>query len=352
MKNKIIIILMMILCIAFSGCTTKKSDNEGSKSFTRVPDIEIQKQIEEANGKDFRIIDLSYYSRAISSNTIGDTPTRTVSVYLPPDYFDNDHKTYPVIYFLDGYECNAKSFLRRNKVSLDKAFNEKNAFLMVAVDGNNISGGSFYVNSPVSGNWEDYLSQELVSLIDNNFRSKPGSQYRGLSGYSMGGFGALYTAFRHPDIFGSVMVFAPGAFAEEDIDMVMKSWRGDRRLLTSYAQAFSPDAAVEKNQGNIPSFDGSDSDQIYVDNWLNGFSGWQKKIDNYLGQQARLNAIAIAYSESDYYKWIPGGCKHLDKLLTDSKIEHEIYNYKGGHIVPRGFIESYYTPFFGAVFNK
>ena len=43
----------------------------------------------------------SLYSKNLE-NDFGENPTRSVSVYLPPEY-NNSKKKYPVIYFLHGF---------------------------------------------------------------------------------------------------------------------------------------------------------------------------------------------------------------------------------------------------------
>ena len=46
-------------------------------------------------------------------------------------------------------------------------------FILVSVDMTTPLGCSWYVNSPVTGNWEDFMVKELVPYIDANFRTLP-----------------------------------------------------------------------------------------------------------------------------------------------------------------------------------
>ncbi len=60
-----------------------------------------------------------------------------------------------------------------------------------------VGGGSYYVNSAVTGNWEDFTTQELVAFVDTNYRTIARASSRGLADHSMGGYGALTLAMKH-----------------------------------------------------------------------------------------------------------------------------------------------------------
>ena len=82
--------------------------------------------------------------------------------------------------------------------------------IVVMPDARTRAGGSFYVNSSADGRWEDFITHDLVQSIDSRFRTLPGDRrHRAIAGHSMGGYGALYLAFRHPDVFGSVYALSP-----------------------------------------------------------------------------------------------------------------------------------------------
>jgi enterochelin esterase family protein len=63
-------------------------------------------------------------------------------------------------------------------------------------------GGSQYVNSAATGRYEDYLIKEIVPWADSKFRTIPKSGSRCIIGKSSGGYGAMWLAMRHPDVFG------------------------------------------------------------------------------------------------------------------------------------------------------
>ncbi len=63
--------------------------------------------------------------------------------------------------------------------------------IVVTAPGQHRFGGSFYVNSPVTGNWEDLIVTDIVGYVDTHYRTLAQSASRGIAGYSMGGYGAL-----------------------------------------------------------------------------------------------------------------------------------------------------------------
>ena len=64
-------------------------------------------------------------------------------------------------------------------------------------------GGSQYINSAGMGRYEDYLIDEMIPLVDRNYRTLPDRDHRGIMGRSSGGFGAITQAMHHPDVFGA-----------------------------------------------------------------------------------------------------------------------------------------------------
>jgi S-formylglutathione hydrolase FrmB len=77
-------------------------------------------------------------------------------------------------------------------------------FILVCVDMTTPLGSSWYVNSPVTGNWEDFMIQELVPYMDANFKTLPNRNSRGIAGDFMGGYGAIRFDMKYPGAFGSV----------------------------------------------------------------------------------------------------------------------------------------------------
>ena len=137
---------------------------------------------------------------SLSSAILG----RSVSycVALPEDYAASTAR-YPTLYFLHGLFENERSWSERGgQEVLDSLVSQGQVgrFLVVLPDG----GKTFYVNS-VDGHerYEDFFIQELVPAIDRTYRTVSDRRARGISGTSMGGYGALHLGMRHPEVFGA-----------------------------------------------------------------------------------------------------------------------------------------------------
>ena len=143
-------------------------------------------------------------SAALAGNLIGDPATKNYIVYLPPGY-DTSGKRYPVVYAIHwgggneeywpgtGIEKTMNSLITRGELL---------PMIMVFPDASNALEYSWCDTSPTIGDYDTYISQELVALIDSKYRTLASRDSRGIMGCSMGGTCALHLAFRHPDVFG------------------------------------------------------------------------------------------------------------------------------------------------------
>jgi S-formylglutathione hydrolase FrmB len=158
-----------------------------------------------------RLVADTVHSVALENNKYGDSPNRSVAVYLPPSYASEATRRYPVVYLLHGYTTTEASWLRgyagfniaRAMDSLVAAGAVKE-MIIVMPNARNRLLGSFYTNSESTGGWDDFVSRELVSYVDAKYRTLARPESRGLAGHSMGGFGTFYLAMRHGgDVYGS-----------------------------------------------------------------------------------------------------------------------------------------------------
>ena len=142
------------------------------------------------------------------NNPPGDEYVRDVIVYLPPDYDENKH--YPSVYALTGFTGRGRMMLNDNSFTpnfaerMDALISEGRIKPMIAVlpDCFTHYGGSQYINSSATGDYEDYLTREIVPFVDENFRTMRDKNARAVMGKSSGGYGALIMAMRHADLFG------------------------------------------------------------------------------------------------------------------------------------------------------
>jgi enterochelin esterase-like enzyme len=294
-----------------------------------------------ASSREGHLDELTFRSAAIADNTSGEANEKTIYVLLPPDY-DSSNERYPVVYYLHGHGSNATEMLSFEQ-TLFKAMEADKAarFILVAVDGDNKLGGSFYVNSQYNGRYEDYITQELVPSIDKRYRTLAAAQSRGIMGFSMGGFGALNLGLSHPDLFGAVWALCPGIFVPgKGLVEAMPGWKGlGGTFLEGYAAAFSPER-------KIPVLDGSQEDKAVAAEWEAGFGGWQARISRYKESGTIIKNIRIVYGEMDMFPWITQGSQYLAALLKQEGLPTELQGYIMGHNIRPGTVRDDALPFF------
>jgi enterochelin esterase-like enzyme len=132
---------------------------------------------------------IKVHGASLEGNLEGDDPNRDVVVYLPPSYSKEPGRRYPVVYFLHGYGVGVETYVGLLKLqeAADKAVADGvREMILVLLDANTIYNGSMYSNSLTTGEWEGFISQDLVGYIDSHYRTVANRDGRGLSGHSMG----------------------------------------------------------------------------------------------------------------------------------------------------------------------
>jgi S-formylglutathione hydrolase len=320
-----------------------------------------------------------------------------VAVYLPPSYGTTDRR-YPVVYFLPGFG-EAVPYFTQFGVSqgflLDEAMNRLigegtvKEMIVVIPNGLTAAGGSFYTNSPVSGNWEDFIVRDVVGYVDRTYRTIPRAAARGLSGHSMGGTGALDLGMRHPDVFGAVYALSPGLFDStglgesplfadrRSIEQFLKSRETFRKLsgdaarcklialaadlsfircdftqsfTYAYGAAFAPDPSGPAPYFEYP-YARSDTTRVRDERvwkrYERGFGDLPRKVQEYEDNLRRLRGLVIDYGDHDEYPWIPRGCAYCSRLLKARGIPHQLLSFAGGHDDQvRSRLEKSLLPFF------
>ncbi|ACF43785.1 alpha/beta hydrolase [Pelodictyon phaeoclathratiforme] len=157
-----------------------------------------------------RIIELDIPGITLAGNPLNDPSERRIPVYLPPSY--DGKKRFPVIYLLAGFASTGASFMnfsfgRQSVPEMAAALiaeGKMQETIMVMPDCMTRYGGSQYVDSAATGNYETYLVDELVPCIDRTLCTLAARKHRALAGKSSGGFGALRLAMKHPDQFAAI----------------------------------------------------------------------------------------------------------------------------------------------------
>lgn len=147
----------------------------------------------------------------------------TTVVIVPEQYFDPDlqDQLYPVIYLLHGASGCYRDW--PVKADLDDMASDYSV-IIVCPDGQD----SWYFDSPIDPGFqfETFISRELVDYVDHHYRTIADRTMRAITGLSMGGHGALWNAWRHPDVFGSCGSMSGGV----DISKFAGKWHIAERL--------------------------------------------------------------------------------------------------------------------------
>ena len=156
-------------------------------------------------------VEITIESKALQNNILGDPTTRRVAVYLPEGY-DESKEEYPVFVDLVGFtgsglaHFNWRPFGDNIPQRLDRLVAEGKMGPVVAVfpDCFTSLGGNQYINSAATGNWEDFLIDEMLPAIEERFKVRKGREHRAAFGKSSGGYGAIVHGLRRADAWGAV----------------------------------------------------------------------------------------------------------------------------------------------------
>ncbi len=314
---------------------------------------------------------------SLANNLLGDPAQRQVEILLPAGY-ETSGKKYPSVYVLAGLNDDAGFLASQLGNGLKAAVAPEAEAIYVLVGGNNALDGSFYVNSPVTGNWEDAIANDLVKYVDATYRTLPAAASRGMAGHSMGGFGAVSIGLHRPEVFGAVYAMSPGLFGANGA----KNRLGDASVfepIVSLADKLAGKPTAERAKGLVSGGTGyfdaaygaafvpdveapalmklpykSVNGQLVLDEaiwkqWEAGFGGIEAKLADYATRSSKLKAIGIDYGIYDEYEWIPEGCKAFLALATKAGLPVTEATFEGGH---QGDLDSRMANFMIPFFTK
>jgi poly(3-hydroxybutyrate) depolymerase len=164
-----------------------------------------------AYGGDVTIIDATHYSKVLGE-------VRNFRIFLPPDYFENTSRRYPVIYFYHGWSQryfgssdHYADFDNGDENQGDNISNfvSSHDVIVVKADGYNRSPGEKYYVRPYNVSPVETYRQfpeyfpELVEHIDANYKTIADREHRGISGLSMGGFMTFWIGGKYPHLLSA-----------------------------------------------------------------------------------------------------------------------------------------------------
>jgi S-formylglutathione hydrolase len=286
---------------------------------------------------------------SLEGNLEGDSPQRDVSIYLPPSYKTDRKRRYPVVYLLHGFTDSDEQWFGMKRHFIDvpavanKALAGDSAREMILVMPNAYTAyqGSMYSNSVTTGDWETFVTKDLVSYVDNHYRTIAVAQSRGLAGHSMGGYGTIRIGMKHSDVFSSLYILSPCCLAPnlnpqldsmaraEAIRSVADLEKADFRTKAALASAaaWSPNPQSPPLYLDLPVKNGQLQPMV-VAKWA--ANAPLAMIDQYIPNLKRLRAIAIDVGSQD--EGIAASTKVLDQILKQYGVGHTFELYEGDHI--------------------
>ena len=311
---------------------------------------------------------------SLHRNLLGDPDRREVTVYLPPSYSKRQAKRYPVVYLLHGFAADHRAFMRgayqnlNVRISMDSLIRSGAVGEMIVVtpSARNAFDGSFYANSIVTGNWEDFIVRDLVVHIDQKYRTVRTRLGRGIAGHSMGGFGALRIGMRHPETFSAIYALSPCCLgnASGPEGLGIRSWKTaigltERsqfakagfipNIIYALAAMYSPNAAKLPFFVDLPYRIEGDSLSVVPDVAARWMTAPLSEVGHYAVSLKRMN-IAFDAGRADGFRDIPINVQKLDSALSSLGVEHsaELYDGTHGNRI-RSRLDTKVFPFFSGV---
>lgn len=292
-----------------------------------------------------KVVSFILNSKALQ-NTGGENPNRKVSVYLPPNY-ESSNQRYPVVYYLHGF-TGTDSIYAPMKNILDEGIKRQKIrpFIFVQADHYTLFEGSFYSNSSLTGNWDEFESKELVTYIDKNFRTIPHRESRGIAGHSMGGYGAFKIGMLHPEVFSSIYALSPGLLAMvkefgpnsnffKEIQQIKNQEELKKsyypRVLVAVARAWSPNPNKPPFYCDFPfTYEGDKMavNQVVLEKWEANMPVYM--VSKYADNLRKMTAIKLDWGRNDAPRF-PLQIGMLSQRLENLGIQHFAEEYIGDH---------------------
>jgi S-formylglutathione hydrolase FrmB len=224
-------------------------------------------------------------------------------VVLPHSFDADKARHFPVLYFLHGLGDNEQLFIHSGAWNLVEDMREKGElgdFLIATPEGRS----TFYINArDGKERYEDFLVQEFFPYIEKRYRVDPGRTNRAISGISMGGYGALHLAFRHPQLFSSVSAHSAALINK----------------LPTFLAGAAPDSPRSRVLGGVF---GNPPDPSF----------WEQNSPIAMARTASLGGVKIYFDCGDEDDFgFDSGARALDRVLSERHIPHQFHIYPGRH---------------------
>ncbi|MCP4582112.1 MAG: alpha/beta fold hydrolase, partial [candidate division Zixibacteria bacterium] len=269
---------------------------------------------------------------------------------------------YPVMYFLHGWGNNHNGYTEIYS-TLDDLIGagDIEPFICVKPDAYcNPYRGTFFVNSELYGDYEDYIVYDLIEFVDFNYRTIPERDMRYLFGHSMGGYGSMILALKHPDIFRATVSHS-GLL---DVNLTLVQFRAEilmenggsppydynpyagihTEVTFCMSGAFSPNLDNSPEQVDFPLSSGG----YIIDTVMSRWALHEPSL--FAGDLPPDNDLAIYFdcSVNDTYLY-PTNLAFMDSL-DELEIDYQFHAFTGPHYVPERLYVSFV--FFDSVMHS
>jgi S-formylglutathione hydrolase FrmB len=198
-----------------------------------------------------------------------------------------------------------------------------------------------YSSSVTTGDFERFVSHDLVEYIDAHYRTIPARTSRGLVGHSMGGYGATRIGMKHSDVFGSLYIMSPCCLSpmgnrppNPEIEKALEAVKTPAdsaglnffaRAMLASAAAWAPDPKNPPLYLDLPVKDGAVQPDIAAKFAANAPLAF---IDQYIGNLRQYRAIGIDVGDQDGLKT---DTVKLHEVLDTYGIANTFELYHGTH---------------------
>lgn len=293
---------------------------------------------------------ITVHGPSLVGNLEGDSADRKVSVYLPPGYSREPQSRYPVLYLLHGFTASDDRWFGLRGpyfVNAPRAVDRAYAagvteMIIVMPDAFTRYQGSLYSSSATIGDWEAFIARDLVSYIDEHYRTLPQRASRGLAGHSMGGYGTLRLAMKYPQVFSSIYAMNPCCLVanlQPDPDAVARAAGVSTdeeiaaadfmtKAILASAAAWSPNPRNPPRFFDLPIVDGRSVPET-VAKWA--ANAPLAMLHQYVPSLKELDMIAVDAADEDL-PTIVDSVRMLDGILGGYGIAHVVEIYEGDHV--------------------
>jgi enterochelin esterase-like enzyme len=229
--------------------------------------------------------------------------------------------------------------------------------IVVLPDSKTVHNGSMYSSSVTTGDFETFVSHDVVAYVDAHYRTIPNRMSRGLVGHSMGGYGAARIGMKHSDVFGSLYIMSPCCLAprqaspaNSEIEKALEAVKSSEdsaklqffaRARLASAAAWSPNPKHPPLYLDLPTKDGVPQPDVLAKWTANAPLAF---IDQYIAGLRRYRAISLDVGDQDGLRADTG---ELHAVLDKYGIANGFEVYPGTHTSAVAVrFQNYVMPFF------